>query len=220
MRPKPLIPTRTAIGPLHISTLRSVDYSRARGPSPIVDGRARARRAGRPRPATGSTPQRPDRVLVGRRGPVARRYRNASTRAPWSSTAAQMVGAVEAGGLGHLGPQVGRPGRPRPAWPRSALAQLGHAEHREQRSCRASPGAQHDLVGGADRVERRRACAARRRARARPAGSRPVAGLRPRPGPRPASPLDVGLEHDRIDRGRQHPADRVERGGRPRRARR
>ena len=116
------------------------DYSRAaRADRQSLRDRARTRR-GRPTSAsTGSTPSAAIAVGVDGRGRRRSAARKVSTRPPWSRTACEVVGGVEAGGLRELRPEVAdlhHPARRRAHRVRGSRRRTAPAA----RSCRASPG--------------------------------------------------------------------------------
>ena len=218
IRPNPLMPTRTVI--LHILPDRSgrlvpATTAERRAPSPVSRDRGRDRSAPRRARRPASTPN-PDgslasaasHVVVGLVAGTRRPGRRARGATP------QLVGAVEARGLGtsarRFATWTTRPGRPR-----SAARDLGDAEHRAAGSCTASPGASTIWSARAIAVERVRATPARRRARARPGGSgRAASCSTTATWPSTASPLDVGLEDDRLG-GRRAAPGRRRRASRP-----
>ena len=174
IRPKPLIPTRTVIRvPPPIRCCSRANYSRAASAFANLRGIVGQCRSGA---ATSARPAR-------RRTPGSRRRRPAS--APSSSVrkhvdpgavvehGPQMVGAVEARGLGDLRARGCRPARPAPRCAATASRIPGTHEHRQQARVERA-GREHDLVGGARSPRPRRAARRRRRARARPAGSVPA----------------------------------------------
>ena len=193
----------------------------ARGPSPTRPGSCGqpvgSRHVGR---APARRPSARIRVVVDREARRRRRTGSVSTRAPWSSTAAQVVGGVEPGGLGQLRAQVRHlhdPGRRarRTAARSPATHSTGEHARVERARARGPPG-------------RRRAMAATRvgvRRRRRPGTSSTRAdaaraGRRPRPGPRPARRRRRPSARPARCVAGQHPADRaeqaaglVERGG-------
>ena len=168
---------------------------------------------------TGSTPSAAMPVVVDGEARRRRRSRKRVDPAAVVEDGAQVVGRRRA--RRSPGPAGGGspPAPPGPASPRRASRSSGDAQHRQHARVERA-GREHDLVGGGDRGDR----VGRRRR---------VGGHELDPADRPAlfatatwpsisrRPLDVGLQHDRLGRRRQHPARRrrsepaglVERGG-------
>ena len=213
MRPKPLMPDPYRHDVLRVDhglECRRWTTAEPRGPPPVLAGScADAVGSRRRRPRTGSTPERPDRGLVGREARRRRRTGSASTRPPCSSTARRWSVRVEAVGLGHLGAQVADLHDParrrRPAASRSSR----HAEHRQQARverarARARPGRPRAIAATAS--GHAGASAGTRLDPADPAG----ASSAPRPGPRPPRPRRrPSARRGRWSPGRTRP-DRVE----------
>ena len=173
IRPKPLMPMRTVKSPTSLAVRSfergsgsprtlSLTWPRLRKTS-LLSG-DELRKLGRPkRRVVLAKPRRgevsDDEGDVVRHVPDASRAapsaRTTSTGTPCSAERLDKPGDVEAGRLGQLLTQVGDIDASSPTWRARASRMLGHdagGEHaREQR-----PGAEHDLVGRADRLQHRR----------------------------------------------------------------
>ena len=220
MRPKPLIPTRTAI---------------LRPPCPVSDSPTRAepeharqsrRVVGMPVPGrhASATPVPRPNPGSGLRRPRARPPPHRETYPPGRRDRArrQVVGGVEAGRLRQLRAEV-RHLHDRAGVAAMRLAQRpdahdGHDARVERTGC------EHHLIGGGDRRDGVRRAPPRRRARARPGGC--CGCSPPRPGPRPGSSSPAracctsAFSSTGSSGGGQHASRRPRGAGRPRRARR
>ena len=118
----------------------------------------------------------------------------------------QVVGGVEPGGLRDLGPQVRNLHDPASSGDDGG-AQVAHAQHGQEARVERS-GRQDHLVGRRDRRDGlgRRGGVARHELDP----TDPPGAVLHRDLALDGFALDVGLQHDRVRRRREHPADRVE----------